>query len=124
MGFGRMKTRAEFLAARKGRRLNGPLFFIEALDRKDENEARLGLTVTRKVGNAVERNRIRRRLREAVRLECGNDMASGFDYVVVARRDLLGVPFATLKHELSRRFARTRRDRPAPADTSRAPTGE
>ena len=80
--------------------------------------------MTRKVGNAVERNRIRRRLREAVRLECGNDMASGFDYVVVARRDLLGVPFATLKQELSRRFARTRRDRPAPADTSRAPTGE
>ncbi|WP_224002949.1 ribonuclease P protein component [Aureimonas sp. SA4125] len=113
-----MRTRAEFLAARRGRRLNGPLFFIEARDRQDGAEARLGLTVTRKVGNAVERNRIRRRLREAVRLECGADMAEGFDFVVVARRDLLSVPFAMLKSELSRRFARARPDRPKPGGTA------
>lgn len=119
-----MRTRAEFLAARRGRRLNGPLFFIEARDRQDGAEARLGLTVTRKVGNAVERNRIRRRLREAVRLECGAAMAEGFDFVVVARRDLLGVPFATLKSELSRRLARARPDRPKPGgDVDRHPSG-
>lgn len=108
MPVGRMKTRAEFLAARRGRRLNGPFFFVEALDRGGGAAARVGLTVTRKVGNAVERNRIRRRLREAIRTACGADMPEGFDYVIVARRDLLGVPFATLKDELSRRFARTK----------------
>ena len=102
----RMRTRAEFLAARRGRRLNGPFFFVEALDRKDGGPARIGLTVTRKVGNAVERNRIRRRLREAIRTGCGADMPDGFDYVIVARRDLLDVPFVALKDELSRRFAR------------------
>ncbi|MBC8130258.1 MAG: ribonuclease P protein component [Rhizobiaceae bacterium] len=120
----RMKTRAEFLAARRGRRLNGPFFFVEALDRKDDAGPRLGLTVTRKVGNAVERNRIRRRLREAVRTRCGADMAPGFDYVVVARRELLSVPFAELKDELSRRFARTKAERPKPSRETQAPTGD
>ncbi len=103
-----MKTRAEFLAARRGRRLNGPFFLIEALDRGDGAPPRYGLTVTRKVGNAVERNRIRRRLREAIRLRCGADMAVGYDYVVVARRDLLSLPFETLADELSRRVGKVK----------------
>ena len=102
-----MKKRAEFLAARRGRRLNGPLFFIEALDRQDGAAPRYGLTVTKKTGNAVERNRIRRRLREAIRLGVGADMQPGFDYVVVARRDLLDVPFAALTQELAERIARS-----------------
>ena len=95
----KLKKRAEFLAARKGRRLNGPLFFIEALERGDAAPARFGLTVTRKVGNAVERNRIRRRLREAIRIGAEADMVSGIDYVIVARRDVLaaqGAAFADL----------------------------
>jgi ribonuclease P protein component len=102
----RLTKRAEFLAARRGRRLNGPFFLIEALDRADGGSARYGLTVTRKVGNAVERNRIRRRLREAIRTVCGADMAAGFDYVIVARRELLTLPFETLTGELSRRVAK------------------
>lgn len=115
-----MKARAEFLAARRGRRLNGPFFFIEALDRRDAHPPRFGLTVTRKVGNSVERNRIRRRLREAIRLGSGADMAPGFDYVIVARRDLLHVPFATLKDELSRRFARVGPAGPSSPDSATA----
>jgi ribonuclease P protein component len=114
-----LKTRAEFLAVRKGRRLNGPFFLIEALDRGDGDEPRYGLTVTRKVGNAVERNRIRRRLREAIRTCCGADMATGFDYVIVARRDLLSLPFETLTGELSRRVAKARSaERKAPTPPS------
>ncbi|MBO0904084.1 ribonuclease P protein component [Jiella sp. MQZ13P-4] len=101
-----MTKRAEFLAARKGRRLNGPFFFVEALRRDDGGRPRFGLTVTRKVGNAVERNRIRRRLREAIRLSAEADMVPGIDYVIVARRDVLTAPFDTLSQELRRRFAR------------------
>ena len=52
------------------------------------------------------RNRIRRRLREAIRLDAQADMAPGIDYVVVARRDVLTLPFEQLKDELSRRVAR------------------
>lgn len=53
------------------------------------------------------RNRIRRRIREAIRVEAGADMADGFDYVIVARRDLLDAPFETIGRELSRRFRKT-----------------
>ena len=102
----KLKKRAEFLAARRGRRLNGPLFFIEALERGDAAPARFGLTVTRKVGNAVERNRIRRRLREAIRIGAEADMVPGIDYVIVARRDVLAAPFTTLSEELRKRFSR------------------
>lgn len=99
--------RAEFLAARKGRRLGGPFFFIEALNRNDAAPPRYGLTVTRKIGNAVVRNRIRRRLREAIRTCAGADMEAGFDYVIVARPDIIGAPFEAIGHELSRRFRKT-----------------
>ena len=62
---------------------------IEVLDRGDGGSARVGYTVTKKVGNAVVRNRIRRRLKEAVRTHAADDMAQGSDYVIVARRDVL-----------------------------------
>lgn len=102
----KLRKRAEFLAARKGRRLNGPFFFVEALARGDEGPPRYGLTVTRKVGNAVERNRIRRRLREAIRVFAEADMVPGIDYVIVARREVLSAPFAALSDELRRRVSR------------------
>lgn len=102
----KLRKRAEFLAARRGRRLNGPFFFVEALRRADEGPARVGLTVTRKIGNAVERNRIRRRLREAIRIYAEADMVPGIDYVIVARREVLSAPFATLSEELRKRFSR------------------
>nr|WP_152045759.1 ribonuclease P protein component [Aureimonas psammosilenae] len=111
-----MRTRPDFLAARGGRRLNGPFFFIEARDRRDGGEPRLGLTVTRKVGNAVLRNRIRRRLREAVRTVCAADMAPGFDYVIVARKEVAELPFDVLTGELSRRLSRS-----TGADEGRSP---
>lgn len=102
-----LRHRAEFLAVRRGRRLNGPHFLIEALKRADDGAPRFGLTITRKVGNAVERNRIRRRLREAIRLHAGADMVGGFDYVIVARREILTLPFDDLSKELARRVRKT-----------------
>ena len=101
---GRLKKRSEFLAVRAGEKRRGRLFLLEVLDRKDADPPRLGITVTRKVGNAVVRNRIRRRIREAVRQYAGNDMATGNDYVVVGRNEVLDAPFETLKQELSRRI--------------------
>ncbi|GGD96791.1 hypothetical protein GCM10011390_14440 [Aureimonas endophytica] len=86
--------------------MNGPFFFIETRDRRDGGEPRLGLTVTKKVGNAVLRNRIRRRLREAVRTVCAREMAAGYDYVIVARREVADLPFERLTDELSRRLAK------------------
>ncbi|MGB3502661.1 MAG: ribonuclease P protein component [Mesorhizobium sp.] len=100
----KLRKRAEFLAVRAGEKRRGRLFLLEARDRGDGGEPRLGITVTRKVGNAAVRNRVRRRLKEAVRLHAANDMAASTDYVVVARREVLSAPFNALKAELSRRF--------------------
>lgn len=101
---GKLRKRAEFLAVRKGEKRRGRLFLLEVLDRKDGGAPRFGLTVTKKTGKAVARNRIRRRLREAIRVHAADDMAAGNDYVIVGRSDILGVPFDQLKSELSRRM--------------------
>ena len=101
---GRLRKRSEFLTVRKGERRKGPYFLLEVLDRGAGGEApRVGYTVTKRQGNSVERNRIRRRLREAVRLRAGFDMKAGHDYVVVGRRDALTAPFAELAHSLATR---------------------
>lgn len=100
----RLKKRAQFLAVRRGEKRRGRLFLLEVLDRKDSAPARAGFTVTKKVGNAVVRNRVRRRLKEAVRVHAGGDMAIGNDYVIVGRREVLDVPFDDLAREMSRRL--------------------
>lgn len=103
----RLRKRAEFLAVRAGEKRRGRLFLLEALARKDDGAPRIGVTVTKKVGNAVVRNRIRRRIKEAVRVHAADDMSPGNDYVIVARRDVLAAPFSTLKAELARRIRGT-----------------
>lgn len=102
--YGRLRKRADFLAARAAQKRRGPLFLLEVRDRGDGDQPRVGFTITRKVGNAVARNRIRRRLREAVRLRAAADMTAGNDYVIVARRELLAAPFDEIAVELSRRL--------------------
>lgn len=77
---------------------------LEVLDRGDGGEPRVGFTVTRKSGNAVRRNRIRRRLKEAVRCHGADDMVPGNDYVIVGRSDILSAPFGQLVAELTRRI--------------------
>jgi ribonuclease P protein component len=102
---GRLKSRPQFLAVRAGESRKGPLFLLEVLDRNEpESDARVGFTVTKKHGNAVERNRMRRRLKEAVRLSAGFAMKPGHDYVIVARRDLLNAPFDALTRALRDRI--------------------
>jgi len=100
----RLRKRAQFLAVRRGEKRRGRLFLLEVLDREDGGPPRFGLTVTKKVGNAVVRNRIRRRLKEAARVHAGGDMAAGNDYVIVGRRDVLDAAFDDLARELSRRI--------------------
>jgi ribonuclease P protein component len=114
---GRLKSRPQFLFVREGEKRKGPLFLLEVRDRQMLDEPpRVGFTVTKKHGNAVERNRMRRRLKEAVRLSAGFAMEPGHDYVVVARRDVLGASFETLKAGLKDRIAtrqKQKQQRPA-----------
>lgn len=102
---GRLKSRPQFLAVREGESRRGRTFLLEVLDRNAPDEPpRVGFTVTKKQGNAVERNRMRRRLKEAVRQSAGFAMKNGHDYVIVARREVLTVPFADMTAQLIERI--------------------
>jgi ribonuclease P protein component len=111
-----LTRRPEFLAVTKGRRHLAALFTIQALVRKEAvGPARFGLTVTAKTGNAVERNRIKRRLREVIRHRALLVAAPATDYVLIGRRALLDVPFETIATELADGFARLKpRSSPSP----------
>ena len=89
----RLRRRADFLAANAGARAPAPAFVLQVRRREDEGPARIGFSVSRKVGTAVERNRARRRLREMVRHADAIGIARGHDYVVIARRAALTEPF-------------------------------
>jgi ribonuclease P protein component len=66
---------------------------------------RFGFTATKKLGNAVTRNRIRRRLKEAVRLVAPGAARKGCDYVLIAREAAATRPFAALESDLATAFA-------------------
>jgi ribonuclease P protein component len=102
----RLKRRADFLAAREGMRASGSTFLMQALDRRDAAAPRIGFTVTKKTGNSVERNRIRRRLRAAAKNVMSAAGKPGFDYVLVARREALAVSFEALIKDLERALKR------------------
>ena len=89
----RLKQRADFLAAAAGAKAPGAAFVLQARERHDSAPSRVGFTVSKKVGNAVERNRVRRRLREIVRLNATLPRDAGHDYVLIGRRAALQAPF-------------------------------
>jgi ribonuclease P protein component len=115
-----LKRRAEFLRVRKGARWATPAFVLEAKERShdereerarpaQECEPRFGFTVTRQIAKAVDRNRIRRRLKAAV-ADVGPDHARrDFDYVLIARRPALTSAFGTIVSDLAKALERVHR---------------
>ena len=103
----RLKRRAEFLrVAGKGRKAALPGLVLQALARKDGGPARVGFTVTRKVGNAVVRNRTRRRLKEAARLVLRERPPAGVDLVLIGRDRTRSRPFLALQEDLRQALAK------------------
>ncbi len=104
----RLKRRAEFLrAAAKGRKAAMPGVVVQALAHGDPlAPARLGFTVTKRVGNSVVRNRVRRRLREAARLVLSRRPIEGFDLVLIGREGTIGRPFPALLEDVERALVR------------------
>ena len=105
----RLTRRQEFLrVAAKGRRAPVHGLVLQALMRDDAAPVRLGFTVTKKVGNAVVRNRTRRRLREAARLVLREQPVVGQDLVLIGRDTTRGRPFALLMDDLRRALLKVR----------------
>jgi ribonuclease P protein component len=100
----RLKQRSDFLAAAAGIKVPTATFLLQARDRNDQGPPRVGFTVSRKVGHAVERNRVRRRLREVVRLK--DALGAGHDYVLVGRRAALSADFSAIVADYERALAR------------------
>lgn len=92
----RLRHRADFVAAASGLKVPSQCFVLQARPRGDLGPPRLGFTVSKKVGGAVERNRVRRRLREVMRLSAACALKPGYDYVLVGRRAALAAPFDDL----------------------------
>ena len=109
-----LKCRKDFQSVRKGRRFATQAFVLEGRQRTTgvAEGARFGFTVARAVGGAVERNRIRRRLKAAVKSVQMSHARADFDYVVVARRWALEAAFEVLVRELARGLDRLHRPLP------------
>ena len=126
-----LKIRADFKRVQKGRKWVTPAFILQGITRQsgDENPPRFGFTVsskavakgsadTRRRGMAVDRNRARRRLKEAVRLTFPQHARSGFDYAIIGRAAALTRNFEDLLADMTVAFhkvsepARSGRDHP------------
>jgi len=107
----RLRQRADFLAVANGARVNTTAFTLQGRRRDDLGPIRVGFTVTKKNGNAPERNRIRRRLREAVRRIPVMAMRPHHDYVLVGRRAALNRDFAAMVDDLRTALNRLERQR-------------
>ena len=119
----RLRQRADFLAVADGARVSSPAFTLQSRRRDDLGPIRIGFTVTKKNGTATERNRIRRRLREAVKQVGVVAMRPQHDYVLVGRRAALTRDFTALLDDLRNALKRVDRQ-PAKAGTKagRRPT--
>ncbi len=105
-----IKIRRDFLAASKGIRASTKTFVLLAIRRADDHPvrdvARVGFTVTKKMGNAVVRNRIRRRLRHAASAAAPALAKAGYDYVIISREPAQTCEFSVLLRDMEFAFSR------------------
>ncbi|MCG8544475.1 MAG: ribonuclease P protein component [Alphaproteobacteria bacterium] len=104
---GRLTRRSEFLrVAANGRKSVTPGLILQVCPQRDGGPVRVGLTASRRVGNAVARNRARRRLRAAVRAVMPSHAKPGHDYVLIARSVTVRRPFGSLVRDLENALTR------------------
>ncbi len=126
----RLRQRADFVAASAGPRTASPAFVVQSRARNDDGPVRIGFTVTKKVGTAPERNRVRRRLRELVKRLDVISVRPHHDYVIVGRRAALDRGFETMFDDLRSALSRLERqtsksgDAKAVKPSTHAPTND
>ena len=108
----RLKRRSDFRAVAQatggGARVHASAFILQARARGKAGPPRVGFTVSKQVGNAVERNRVRRRLRELIRFAPPAVLSASYDYVLIGRRAALKVAFDAMVKELGGALRRIR----------------
>ncbi|MDZ7589010.1 MAG: ribonuclease P protein component [Parasphingorhabdus sp.] len=101
-----IRVRRDFLSANRGKRYVTPAFILLVQDRSDGIDTRRqGITVTKKVGNAVVRNRIKRRFRALGREVLASKGIKGADHVMIGRREALTRDFALMRADLEKGLA-------------------
>ncbi len=117
----RLRVRRDFVSAARGRKVSRRAFVLQTRYRGDTLPARIGFTVTKRTAKkAVERNRIRRRLKEVARAVAGEFDRTGTDHVLIGRRPALTIPFNDLKSDLSAALAElaARAESGSPSETA------
>ena len=102
-GYSVIKKRSDFLAANRGKRYATPGFVLLVKDRQDGDDSiRLGITITKKVGNAVVRNRMRRRFRALALEMLANKGKAGADHILIGRDGGIERDFGDLRADMTK----------------------
>jgi ribonuclease P protein component len=112
----RLKRRQDFVAAARAQYAAMPGMVVQMRARGDEAPPRVGFTATKKIGNAVVRNRVKRRLRELARLKLAGDARPGHDYVLIGRAPTFTRSFPELEKDLTSALKRLHRTAHQQAD--------
>ena len=96
----RVKKNKEFQEAfKKGKSFANRQFVVYSLEKPGQEHFRIGLSVSKKIGNAVTRNQIKRYIRQAF-LEMESDLHNHFDYIIIARKPVAEMEFHEIKKSL------------------------
>ncbi|MFL6558349.1 MAG: ribonuclease P protein component [Bacillus sp. (in: firmicutes)] len=97
----RIKKNKEFqVAFQKGQSFANRQFVVYSLKKEGQDHYRIGLSVSKKIGNAVTRNRIKRYVRQSI-FELNDQLAPGNDYVIIARKPAAEMDFFEVKKSLT-----------------------
>ena len=95
----KITKRSDYLRASKSKYFRSNSFIIQFYNRVDDLEPRYGVTATKKIGNAIKRNKAKRRIRNLVKDLLPKYGKSGYDYVFIAKENLINEDWEVLKEE-------------------------
>ena len=110
----RLKKRPQFLACAKAPSCARGAILIQAMPRDDQPLVRAGFTATKRIGGSVQRNRAKRRMREAARLLLPELGHAGYDYVFIARSGVTTRPWVRLLDDVKSALLRLAAERDSP----------
>ena len=101
---GKITKRSDYVKASRGRYIKTSSLFLQKVKRDDKKNPRYGVTASKKIGIAVERNRAKRRIRHAIKEVLPKYGKNGYDYVVVATTKTNKVSWKTVLNDLEKAF--------------------